>query len=186
VHLSRTALLLTILGVISLAAASTVGVLGVSSAFDHPAGRFQPACEAPALPGSVVTVTLTNMGMGMMGGGRAGTMRIYTDEARVPAGVVSFRAMNTGTLRHELLVLPLGDGQQPGQRHITSDGTVDESDSLGEASNACGEGAGDGITPGATGWISLNLEPGRYELICNLPGHYRSGMTTLLIVDSHS
>lgn len=178
-HLGRTALLLTIVGVIGLAVASTVGVLGFSGAFDT-ASRFQPACEAPALPGSVVTVTLTNMGMGMMGGrGRAGTMRLYADQARVPAGVVSFRAMNTGTLRHELVVLPLGDGQ----RHITSDGTVDESSSLGEASKACGEGAGDGITPGATGWMSLNLEPGRYELICNLPGHYRSGMTTLLTVE---
>ena len=84
-HLSRTALLLTIVGVISLAAASTVGVLGFGGAFDT-ASRFQPACEAPALPGSVVTVTLTNMGMGMgmgMMGGGMGPMGMATADTKV-------------------------------------------------------------------------------------------------------
>jgi uncharacterized cupredoxin-like copper-binding protein len=103
------------------------------------------------------------------------------------ASTVGVRATNMGRLRHELLVLPLGDEQQPGQRHVISDGTVDEAASLGEASNACGEGAGDGLTPGDTGWMSLNLEPGRDELICKLPGlpgHYRSGMSTILTVEA--
>ena len=34
----------------------------------------------------------------------------------------------------------------------------------------------DGIAPGAAGWVTLHLDPGRYELICNLPGHYAAGM----------
>jgi hypothetical protein len=25
-------------------------------------------------------------------------------------------------------------------------------------------------------WVTLHLAPGRYELICNLPGHYAAGM----------
>ncbi len=33
---------------------------------------------------------------------------------------------------------------------------------------------GDGIAVGAAGWVTL--EPGRYELVCNLPGHYAAGM----------
>jgi uncharacterized cupredoxin-like copper-binding protein len=26
------------------------------------------------------------------------------------------------------------------------------------------------------GWVTVTLAPGRYELVCNLPGHYVSGM----------
>ena len=31
------------------------------------------------------------------------------------------------------------------------------------------------VNPGKTRTITLNLNPGNYVLICNLPGHYRSG-----------
>ena len=30
--------------------------------------------------------------------------------------------------------------------------------------------------------MTLTLAPGRYELICNLPGHYAAGMFTELTV----
>ena len=46
----------------------------------------------------------------------------------------------------------------------------------------CAEGAGQGILPGTSGWVSITLEPGRYELVCNLPGHYAAGMYTQLTV----
>ena len=28
---------------------------------------------------------------------------------------------------------------------------------------------------GASGTVTANLEPGRYELVCHLPGHYAAG-----------
>ncbi|MFJ3303804.1 hypothetical protein ACIPSA_11860 [Streptomyces sp. NPDC086549] len=28
---------------------------------------------------------------------------------------------------------------------------------------------------GTTGWTTLTLQPGRYELVFNLPGHYPAG-----------
>ncbi len=59
---------------------------------------------------------------------------------------------------------------------------MSEAGSLGEASRSCGEGAGDGIAPGAASWVTLHLAAGRYELICNLPGHYAMGMFTELDV----
>jgi uncharacterized cupredoxin-like copper-binding protein len=96
---------------------------------------------------------------------------------------VSLRVANLGSLVHELVVLPLVSGQQVGQRPVGSDGKVDESGSLGEASRTCGPGAGDGIDPGAIGWVTLNLPRGDYELICDLPGHYAAGMYTDLQVD---
>lgn len=111
-----------------------------------------------------------------------GMMRVLTDRSSVPAGTVSLRVANTGSLVHELVVLPLRAGQQVGERAVGPDGTVDEAGSLGEASNTCGPGTGDGIAPGGVGWVTLHLAPGRYELLCNLPGHYAAGMETGLTV----
>lgn len=76
---------------------------------------------------------------------------------------------------HELVVLPLAPGGI-GTRPVGSDGRMSEAGSLGEASRSCGEGSGEGIAPGSTGWVTLHLAPGRYELISNLPGHYAMGM----------
>jgi hypothetical protein len=74
------------------------------------------------------------------------------------------------------VVLPLPAGQAVGTRAVGSDGQVDEAGSLGEASRTCGAGAGDGIAACAAGWLTLTLGPGRYELVCNLPGHYPASM----------
>lgn len=145
--------------------------------------------SAPALPGTVVRVAVGDMGGRMMGQGQGqgrgmarGVMSMRADQTTVPAGTVSFVVTNTGTRDHELVVLPI-DGDQPaGARTIGADNRVDETGSLGEASRSGGEGAGEGIAQGASGWVTLTLPPGRYELLCNLPGHYAAGMYTELTV----
>jgi len=139
----------------------------------------------PDLPGTVVNVSLTSMGGPMMGGRNhmgSGVMRLSVDRATVPAGSVSFVATNFGGIDHELVVLPLGDNQRAGMRPIGGDAKIDEAGSLGEASASGAEGAGGGIRPGSSGWVTLTLAPGRYELVCNLPGHYGAGMSTELTV----
>jgi uncharacterized cupredoxin-like copper-binding protein len=118
---------------------------------------------------------------GMMGGGMA--MHLVADRASVAAGTVSFVARNAAGATHELMILPLEPGQRAGERSVGSDRRVSETGSLGEASRACGAGAGDGIAAGATGWVTLDLQPGRYELVCNLPGHYAAGMYAELDVE---
>lgn len=152
-------------------------------------------CAAPTLPGSVVDVNLTDIGsmmgpwgrtMGSMMGPRMvpgmGMMRIFVSPATVAAGPVSFRVLNTGALVHELVVLPLPVEQFAGRRLSGPDGKVDETGSLGEASHSCAADRGDeqapdyGIAPGTVGWTTITLAPGRYELICNIAGHYVSGM----------
>ena len=141
---------------------------------------------SPALPGTIVDVELANMGGSrMMGGGgmMGGTMRVVASRQDVNAGTVSLRVANVGSLVHELVVLPLASGEQVGSRSVGNDAKVSEAGSLGEASKTCGPGAGDGIDPGALGWVTLNLPRGDYELVCNLPGHYGSGMYTELAVN---
>jgi uncharacterized cupredoxin-like copper-binding protein len=173
-----------ILAALALAAASTVALALAGGAFRSGASAPNGQCTAPALPRTVVDVELANMGGSrMMGGGMmGGTMRIGISRQDANAGTVSFRVANVGSLVHELVVLPLANGDQVGSRPVGNDGKVIEAGSLGEASNTCGAGAGDGIDPGALGWVTIDLPRGDYELVCNLPGHYASGMYTLLRV----
>lgn len=56
-----------------------------------------------------------------------------------------------------------------------SNNQVDETGSLGEASRSCVADAGDGVLAGAAAWTTINLPPGRYEVLCNIAGHYGSG-----------
>ncbi len=191
--LSRRGLLGAAGAVVVLAAASTVTAAVASGTFDsHSSTPRGPACTAPALPGATVSVQLADMrsmmtrggmmgGAGMIGQGdwrhfQRGMMRVLTATASVPAGAVSLAVTNTGYLTHELVVLPLPAGQAAGTRAVGTDGKVDEGASLGEASASCKAGKGDGIAAGSIGWVSLHLPAGRYELVCNLPGHYTGGM----------
>ncbi len=169
--------------VVILTGAATIALAAAGGAFRHGWVAPNGQCTAPALPGAVVSVTLTNMGGPMMGGAPMGaTMRILTDRSSAPAGTVSLRVANTGSLVHELVVLPLPGGRSVGSRTVGTDGRVDETNTVAEASQTCGAGSGDGINPGTLGWTSVNLTPGTYELICNLPGHYAAGMYANLTV----
>jgi uncharacterized cupredoxin-like copper-binding protein len=115
-----------------------------------------------------------------------GAMRLATDRATASNGTVSFFVTNDGSVNHEMVVLALPDTQIAGTRTQDGGAQVDEAGSLGEASSTCGEGSGEGsgegILPGASGWVTVSLAPGRYELVCNLPGHYAAGMYTQITI----
>jgi uncharacterized cupredoxin-like copper-binding protein len=183
-------------------AAVAVGVIGPSSGpsslrggVGHSGFGFLSGSSraAPRLPGTVVNVALTNMGgpmmaqsNGMMGQGsgmmNGGGMRLSADHATAPHGTVSFLVTNSGSINHEMVVLPLLNSRAVGARPIGGGARIDEAGSLGEASKTGGAGAGEGIVPGASGWVTVTLAPGQYELVCNLAGHYTAGMYTQLTV----
>ncbi|MCB5291715.1 hypothetical protein BJQ90_01142 [Arthrobacter sp. SO3] len=183
----RGQIILGIASVILLTALSLVAV-GVLSSVVNPGGTgflSRTRCVTPNLPGPVVSVSLTNMCGPMMrrpNDMMGGAMRMTADRNTVAHGPVSFLVTNAGTISHELVILPLPESQIPGTRPIGADAKIDEAGSLGEASNTCAEGTGQGILPGASGWVTVTLPPGRYELVCNLPGHYAAGMYTQLTV----
>jgi len=153
----------------------------------HDRAATSPSGPSSGTAGTVVDVVAKDMaGRRMMGSQRGmmgGAMALRSDRVDVPAGTVTLRLYNTGTVTHELVVLPLTDGQQVGVRPVGADGRVSESGSLGEASKSGGKGPGDGIDPGTTGWVTLDLPAGRYELVCNIENHYAAGMYTLLVVN---
>lgn len=206
--MNRRTLGLTVAGAaaaVVLGTGSTVALRAVAqggSTFSPVSSNAAAACSVPSLPGGVAQVTLSDMGAvmtgraplgyrgmggrgigagGMGAGGLMGRgMAVSVSPATVPSGSVSLVVANLGSIVHELVVLPLSGEAQPGQRIVGSDGRVSETGSLGEASATCGAGAGEGIAAGSESWVTLNLKPGRYELVCNLAGHYASGMYTEL------
>jgi uncharacterized cupredoxin-like copper-binding protein len=184
----RVWIILGVLSTLILAGLSFVAVVVAGGGFIAAGpNSLSGACSAPSLSGTTVDVTLRNMGGPMMGGNNGsmsgGAMRLQADHATVQHGTVSFLATNEGSVTHELVILPLPDSQIVGTRLTGGDGKIDEAGSLGEVSKTCGEGVGEGILPGASGWVSVKLAPGRYELVCNLPGHYAAGMYTQLTVN---
>lgn len=179
----RSQLLIGILATLALTALSLTAVAVL--ALPRAGGGFanNAGCAAPGITGTVVNVAATDMGGPMMGGpGRMGGMRLTADHATVPHGRVNFLVTNAGRYTHEMVILPLPGTQIAGTRPIGGDAKIDEAGSLGEASATCAEGAGQGILPRSSGWVSVDLPPGRYELACNFAGHYTAGMYAQLTV----
>ena len=112
--------------------------------------------------------------------GSGGAMRLSSDHSTALDGTVSFLETNTGSITHEMVILPLPDSQVVGARPIGGEAKIEETGSLGEASNTGGAGAGQGVVHGASSWLTIALAPGQYELVCNVPGHYTAGMYTQL------
>jgi uncharacterized cupredoxin-like copper-binding protein len=136
-----------------------------------------------ALPALVVVAVLAT---GCAGGrssaaGYAGTPVRVTERdfriaapAQVRAGDVRFAVTNRGPVAHEFIVVRLSGSALPLRR----DGmTVDE-----DAVEARTAGALEPQRAGATTELRTRLTAGRYELLCNMAGHYRGGMHAELVV----
>ena len=79
-----------------------------------------------------------------------------------PVGKVRFVVTNVGTIEHEFVVIK----------------TVKPAGNLlkgNEANEAGAVGELDGVKPGNARVLVLNLKRGHYALLCNLPGHYKTG-----------
>lgn len=136
-------------------------------------------CTPAAATGQLVRFRAMDSGR-MMGGGM---MRLLPLTQTAREGTVTLELTNLGTRPHELLVYRLADGQQPGSRTVLGTDRISETGILGEVEPVCTQPADlDGIAAGNIARVTLTLTPGRYEVVCNLPGHYRAGMWATLIV----
>jgi uncharacterized cupredoxin-like copper-binding protein len=88
------------------------------------------------------------------------------------SGSVTFTVTNDGTITHEFVVLktetlsadiPVGKFEgEPNRINEDTAGT-----NVGETGD---------MDAGATKTLTIDLAPGHYVFLCNLPGHYQSGM----------
>lgn len=92
----------------------------------------------------------------------------------VPSGDIHLVVQNEGPDTHELIVV-----RSRSRLPLRLDGlTVDEA-KLSAVTVASLDGAG----PGSKESVHLRLSRGRYELFCNMAGHFMAGMHAELVVD---
>ena len=103
-------------------------------------------------------------------------MVVRIEPAVVKAGRVTLEAVNQSkNLVHEVLVVPVLPAGKDMPYDKSKDTVIEKRvHPLGEISD---------LQPGARGTLVLNLKPGTYLLLCNEPGHYKSGMSTTLLVE---
>jgi hypothetical protein len=98
--------------------------------------------------------------------------RIVLARKRVPAGDVRLLIRNRGPDTHEVILARARSRRLP----LRSDGlTVDEDALEGDVREL-------DVPPGTVRELRLHLRSGRYELFCNMFGHYLGGMSAQLVV----
>lgn len=125
--------------------------------------------------GTAFAAAPTKIKVSLLGEGGAG-MEIRLSQSTVKAGKVEFDVTNDAiTESHEVVLVRL---KSPGQsipvvkdKHRIDEGKLK---ALGEVS---------GLKAGEHGKLAVTLKPGSYELLCNIKGHYESGMHTVLTVN---
>lgn len=99
------------------------------------------------------------------------TMGITATPAAVKAGKITFKVKNSSKdTIHEMIVMYRADSKDP-LPYIAAENRVDE-DKAGD------KGEVSELDPGASGSLTVDLKPGKYVLICNVPGHFAAGMWT--------
>lgn len=103
-----------------------------------------------------VTVTLRDDGIAL-------------SSASVGPGELTLEGVNDGTMTHEFEVFSVPEGVDANALPI-EDNTATATELLTVIDEV------EDIAPGTSARLSINLDPGTYAVLCNLPGHYAAGM----------
>lgn len=108
------------------------------------------------------------------------TMKVKASKKELKAGLVTFAVTNSAisTSQHEMIVCKLTPSQIADPKSLpynekTAKVYEDRIDDRGEVSE---------LNPGESGSLTVKLKPGTYMLFCNVAGHYRLGMYTIIHV----
>lgn len=101
---------------------------------------------------------------------------IAATPAALGAGDVTLNITNNGGTLHEVEVFTLPAGVDVNNLQVAGHLAL-----VGAAGMEIIDEV-EGIIPGAKPTLTVNLEPGTYALLCNLPGHYALGMRSTISV----
>jgi uncharacterized cupredoxin-like copper-binding protein len=105
---------------------------------------------------------------------------IALDPTTVDAGDVKFQIQNAGPSIHEFVVFQT-DRNAKNLPLTEDENGIPIVDEEGEGLEPVDEV--EDIADGATETLSVNLDPGSYVAVCNLPGHYKQGMRVSFTVE---
>ena len=93
--------------------------------------------------------------------------------AEIREGKVSFEVRNDGTMSHQLLVIK---NDLPPEQLPVANGAI----ALTQVNVVRSV---ESVAAGATAELSFDATPGKYVLVCNVPGHYQQGMAAGFLVE---
>jgi uncharacterized cupredoxin-like copper-binding protein len=142
---------------------------------DNGDGEQAATASGTATQTATASATATQTATESPAAGRALTIRMTEfafdpNNAVVKKGKVTITAPNGGQVVHELVLLKTD--ADPANLPKNGD-EVDESTSVGEIAD---------VAPGSTKKATFKLAPGKYAMVCALPGHYEGGMYGSLTV----
>lgn len=132
----------------------------VTTTTDAPSGITVPTSAA----GTPVAVTA--------GDTNDTTQYLKVEPATVAAGPTTFTLTNSGTKKHEMVVLKTDEAFDALAIDAATN-RVSEATTLGEVGET---------DIGKVGTLTLDLTPGKYVLVCNLEKHYAQGMRAVFTV----
>ena len=129
---------------------------------------LRPYARSLAVILVLVAVSCSNSGSDTSGD-IAITMKDFSltaEPATFASDGVTFAIENRGPSVHEFVIIR--SDVEPGELPVAN-GLIpeDQVDLVDEAED---------IAPGTNTTLTVNLEPGSYVLVCNIPGHYELGM----------
>lgn len=89
--------------------------------------------------------------------------KVLPAPTQAKAGLVVFTVQNVGKLDHSFVVIKTN--RAPNALPVKG-ATASEAGKVGKI---------EPFKPGQTRTLTLNLKPGKYVLLCNVPGHYKAG-----------
>jgi len=98
--------------------------------------------------------------------------RIVVTPNHIPAGEAELVVRNEGPDTHELIIVRSHRFRLP----IRLDGLTVDEDVVRAVATV------EGVPPERVGRVRVRLAPGRYELFCNMAGHFMAGMHSELVV----
>lgn len=141
-----------------------VAVTGLVSCGSDPA-------DAPLMNGDSGSVTSNKIT------GSVEEWKVNVSAKKARAGDVSFTIENAGTIPHEFLVVKTD--YKVGKIPLGANNRFDEEGEGLSVIDEIPEWA-----PKTTGTLTVKLEPGAYQLLCNIEGHYAAGMHAAFTVSS--
>jgi uncharacterized cupredoxin-like copper-binding protein len=147
-------------------AAASIGLLALVGAACTSQAAAKPSAPKKPAPATVTLPNTVTVG--------EGDMFLHPSATTVAAGRVSFTVSNAGPSPHEFVI-------------VQGDPTGTKGDEAGRVSEAAHIGGPEGpeignINSGHTKSLTVNLPPGTYTIMCNLPGHYMAGMHSTIVV----
>lgn len=126
---------------------------------------------------------------------KMGEWLFRADHARVKAGKVTVTARNVGDIEHELIALrtdlpademPMTseglDADKAGELVIGEPHGHGDDEHMDEADEHMDEADEEGhLAAGETRRYQVDLKPGKYVLLCSIPGHYQMGQYLALV-----